>query len=162
VFETKKRVRRYHSLPASITASVNITPVLARAFVSVFLSAAGPALRPALVPFITPFSLLPTNAVSTFSPSLSPSPIRSLPSLICSDLAAKYAEFECDYSLAASSILPADTVLSLSPDGNGKDFYILPVAASESSLMPPIIDLWSFANVSAIRLVKKDSSFNDY
>jgi hypothetical protein len=44
-------------------------------------------------------------------------------------------------------------------DGDGKDSCIFFAAASESSLMPPIMDLWSFANVSAIRLVQKDSSF---
>jgi hypothetical protein len=147
VLKAEKRVRRHHSLPASATASVNITPVPARAPVSVSLPAAGPALGPALVPFITPFSLLPTNAVSASSPSPSPSPIGSLPSPTCSDLAAKHAEFECDHS---------------DDDGNGKDSYILPAAASESSSMPPIMDPWSSANVSAIRLVQKDSSSNNY
>jgi hypothetical protein len=44
-------------------------------------------------------------------------------------------------------------------DRDGEDSYTLPAAASESSLMPPIIDPWSSANVSAIRLVQKDSSF---
>jgi hypothetical protein len=44
-------------------------------------------------------------------------------------------------------------------DGDGKDSYTLPAAVSESSSMPPIIDPWSSANVSAIRLVQKDSSF---
>jgi hypothetical protein len=47
-------------------------------------------------------------------------------------------------------------------DGNRKDSYTLPAAASESSSMPSIMDLWSSANVSAIRLVQKDSSSNDY
>jgi hypothetical protein len=116
VLEAEKRVQRLHSLPASATASVDITPVPARAPVSVFSPAAGPALGPALVPFVTPPSLLPTNAVSTSSPS--PSPIGSLPSPTCSDLAAKHAEFECDHSLPASSILPADTALPSSPHAN--------------------------------------------
>jgi hypothetical protein len=44
-------------------------------------------------------------------------------------------------------------------DGNEEDSYTLPAAASESSSMPPIMDPWSSANVSAIRLVQKDSSF---
>jgi hypothetical protein len=254
-------------LPASATASVNITPVPARVSFSVSSPAAGPALGSALVPFITPPSLLPTNAVSASSPSPSPSPIGSLPSPTCSDLAAKHAEFECDYSLPASSILPADAALSSSPhassmpgsmpnasdtdiliklaafrdalvclspaafnavvkvlslpelsgpaqealdlcfspnekyrigalaflihesgvgtayikrdqsgqvvrvalstetkddDGDGEDSYTLPAAASESSSMPPIMDPWSSANVSAIRLMQKDSSSNDY
>jgi hypothetical protein len=47
-------------------------------------------------------------------------------------------------------------------DGDGEDSYILPAAASESSSMPPIMDPWSSANVSAIRLVQKDSLSNDY
>jgi hypothetical protein len=42
---------------------------------------------------------------------------------------------------------------------NEKDSYILPAAASESSSMPPIMDSWLSANVSAIRLVQKDFSF---
>jgi hypothetical protein len=63
----------------------------------------------------TPLSFLPTNTISVSSPSFSPSLIGSLPSPTCSDLAAKYAEFERDYSLPASSILPADIVLPLSP-----------------------------------------------
>jgi hypothetical protein len=95
-------------LPASATASVNITPVPARVSYSVSSPAAGPALEPASFPFIAPPSLLPTNAVSTSSPSL----IGSLPSPTCSDLAAKHAKFECDHSLPASSILPADAALS--------------------------------------------------
>jgi hypothetical protein len=132
VLEAEKRVQRYHSLPASATASVNITPVLARAPVFVFLPAAGLALGFAFISFVSSSSILPTNAVSTFSPS----PIGSLPSPIYSDLAAKHAEFECDHSLPASSILSADAALSLSPDEDGKDSYILPAAASESSLMP--------------------------
>jgi hypothetical protein len=260
VLEAEKRVQRLHSLPASATASVNITPVPARVSFSVSSPAAGPALGPALVPFVTPPSILPTNAVSASSPS----PIGSLPSPTCSDLAAKHAEFECDHSLPASSILPADAALSSSPhassmpssmpnvsdtdfliklaafrdalvclspaafdavvkvlampelsgsaqealdlclspneeyrigalaflihesgvgtayierdqsgqvvrvalsteakddDGNGEDSYTLPAVASESSSMPLIMDLWSSANVSAIRLVQKDSSF---
>jgi hypothetical protein len=88
--------------------------------------------------------------------------IGSLPSPTYSDLAAKHAEFECNHSLPASSILPADAALSLSPDGNGKNSYTLPAAASESSSIPPIINPWSSANVSAIRLVQKDSSSNNY
>jgi hypothetical protein len=107
VLEAEKRVQRHHSLPASATASVNITPVPARVSYSVSSPAAGPALGPALVPFVTPPSLLPTNAVSTSSLSPSPSPIGSLPSPTCSDLASKHAKFERDYSLPASPILSA-------------------------------------------------------
>jgi hypothetical protein len=114
VFEAEKRVQRLHSLPASATASVNTTPVPARAPVSVSSPVAGPALGPALVPFVSPPSLLPTNAVSISSPS----PIGSLPSPIYSDLAAKHAKFECDHSPPASSILPADAALSSSPHAN--------------------------------------------
>jgi hypothetical protein len=139
VFKAEKRVQRLHSLPASATVFVNITPIPARVFFSVFSPAAGPAFRPVFVFFISPFSFLSINAVFTFS--LSPSPIRSLPSSICSDLAAKYAEFECDYSLPASSILPVNAALSLSPDGNREDSYILSAAVSESSSMPLIMDL---------------------
>jgi hypothetical protein len=105
VLKAEKRVQRHHSLPASATASVNITPVPARAPVSVSSPAAGPALGPASVPFITPPSILPTNAVSASSPSPSPSPIGSLPSPTCSDLAAKHAEFEYDHSLPAIGAL---------------------------------------------------------
>jgi hypothetical protein len=47
-------------------------------------------------------------------------------------------------------------------DGDGEDSCTLPAAVSESSSMPPIMDPWSSANVSAIRLVQKDSSSNDY
>jgi hypothetical protein len=265
VLKAEKRVQRHYSLPASVTASVNITPVPARVSFSVSSPAAGPAFGPTSVPFVSPPSLLPINAVSTSSPS--PSPIGSLPSPTCSDLAAKHAKFECDHSPPASSILPADAALSSSPhansmpssmpnasdtdiliklaafkdalaclspaafnaivkvlampelsgpaqaaldlcvspneeyrigalaflihesgvgtayierdqsgqvvrvalsteakddDGDGEDSYTLPAAASESSSMPPIMDPWSSANVSAIRLVQKDSSSNDY
>jgi hypothetical protein len=156
VLEAEKRVQRLHSLPASATASVNITPVPARVSFSVSSPAAGPAFGPAPVPFVSPPSLLPINAVSTSSPS--PSPIGSLPSPTCSDLAAKHAEFECDHSLPASSL----STEAKDDDGDGEDSYALPAAASESSSMPPIIDPWSSANVSAIRLVQKDSSSNDY
>jgi hypothetical protein len=149
VFEAEKRVRRYYSLPASTIVFVNITPVPARVSFSVSSLTAGPALGLALVPFISPPSLLPTNAVSASSPS--PSPIRSLPSPTYSDLAAKHAEFECDHSLPASSILPADTVLSLSPDGNGKDSYILPAAASESSSMSNASDTDFLIKLAAFR-----------
>jgi hypothetical protein len=103
VLEAEKRVQRLHSLPASATASVNITPVPARVSFSVSSPAAGPALGPALVSFVSPPSLLTINAVSTSSPS--PSPIGSLPSPICSDLAAKRAEFEYDHSLPAIGAL---------------------------------------------------------
>jgi hypothetical protein len=141
-------------LPASATASVNITSVLARVFFSVFSPAAGPALEPALVFFVTPSSILSINAVFASSPS--PSSIGSLPSLICSDLAAKHAEFECDHSLPASSILPADAALSLSPDGNGKDSYTLLAAASESSSMPS-----SMPNASDTDFFIKLAAFRD-
>jgi hypothetical protein len=143
VFKAEKRVRRHHSLPTSTITSVNITPVPARAPVSVSLPAAGPTLRPAFVPFVTPPSILPTIAVSISSPS----PIRSLPSPTYSDLTAKHAEFECDYS---------------DNDKNKEDSCTLPAAASESSSIPPIMNPWSSANVSAIRLVQKDSSSNNY
>jgi hypothetical protein len=92
VLEAEKRVRRYHSLPASATASVNITPVPARVSFSVSLLVAGPALGPALVSFVT-----------------------------------------------SPSILPVDTVLSLSPDGDGEDSYILLAVTSESSSMPSLM-----------------------
>jgi hypothetical protein len=88
-------------------------PVPARVPISIFSPAAGPTLGSAFVSFVTSLSLLPTNAVSTSSPSSSP--IGSLSSLIYSDLAAKYAKFECDHLLFASSILSADTALPLSP-----------------------------------------------
>jgi hypothetical protein len=148
VLKAEKRVQRLHSLPASATASVNITPVPARAPVSVF----SPALGPAFVPFVSPPSILPTNAVSTSSPS----PIGSLPSPTCSDLAAKHAEFECDHSLPASSILPADTALSSSPDRDGEDSYTLPAAASESSSMPS-----SMPNASDTDFLIKLAAFRD-
>jgi hypothetical protein len=100
VLEAEKRVQRLHSLPVSVTVSVNITPVPARVSFSVSSPAAGLAFGPVSVPFVSPSSLLPINAVFTSSPS--PSPIGSLPSPTCSDLAAKHAKFECDHSLPAS------------------------------------------------------------
>jgi hypothetical protein len=151
VLKAEKRVQRLYSLPASVTVFVNITSVLARVSFFVSSPAAGPALGSALVPFITPPSLLPTNAVSASSPSPSPSPIGSLPSPTCSDLAAKHAEFECDYSLPASSILPADAALSLSSDGDGEDFYILPVVIFESSSMPNVSDTDFLIKLAAFR-----------
>jgi hypothetical protein len=101
-------------LPIFATIFINITPVLARVSFSIPSPTAGPVFKSVFVFFISPFSILPINAVSIFSPS----PIRSLSSLIYSDLAAKYVEFECDYLLPASSILPADAALSLSPYAN--------------------------------------------
>ena len=121
-------------MPASATASVNITPVPAR----VSFSVSSPALGPASVPFVSPPSLLPINAVSTSSPS--PSPIGSLPSPTCSDLAAKHAEFECDHSLPASSILPADTALPSSPH-----------ASSMPSSMPNASDTDFLIKLAAFR-----------
>jgi hypothetical protein len=141
VLKAEKRVRRHHSLPASATAFINITPVSARVSFSVFPPAAGPALRPASVSFVSPPSILPTNAVSASSPSPSPSPIRSLPSLTCSDLAAKHAEFECDHS---------------DDDGDGKDSYTLPAATSEASLMPGLMP-----NASDTDILIKLAAFRD-
>jgi hypothetical protein len=71
VLEAEKRVQRHHSLPASATASINITPVPAR----VPYSVSSLALGPTSVPFISPPSILPINAVSTSSPSPSPIPL---------------------------------------------------------------------------------------
>jgi hypothetical protein len=110
-------------LPVSITTFINITPIPARAFISIFSPTASSIFKPISVFFISPLSLLPINAVSTSS--LSPSLIRSLPSLTYSDLAAKYAEFEYDHS---------------DDNRNKKDSYTLPAAISESNLMPLIID----------------------
>jgi hypothetical protein len=152
MLKAEKRVQRHHSLPASTTASINITPVPARAPISVSLPAAGPALGSAFVPFVSPPSILPTNAVSTSSPS----PIRSLPSPTCSDLAAKHAEFECDHSLPASSILPTDAALSSSPDRDREDSYTLPAATSESSSMPS-----SMPNASNTEFLIKLAAFRD-
>jgi hypothetical protein len=140
VLKAEKRVQRLHSLPASATASVNITPVPARAPVSVFSPAAGPALGPASVPFVTPPSILPTNAVSASSPS----PIGSLPSPTCSDLAAKHAKFECDHSPPASSILPADAALSSSPHANS-----MPSSMSNGSDADILIKLAAFKDALA-------------
>jgi hypothetical protein len=71
-------------------------------------------------------------------------------------LAAKHAEFECDHSLPASSILPADAALSLSHDGDGKDFYTLPAATFEASLMPSLIP-----NASDTDFLIKLAAFKD-
>jgi hypothetical protein len=115
VIEAEQRTRKLAPLRASIKSTVDSgpapvsAPVPARVPASISSPAAGPALGPASVPFVTPLSLLLTNAVSTSSP------IGSLPSLTCSDLAAKHAKFECDHLLPASSILPADTALPSSP-----------------------------------------------
>jgi hypothetical protein len=140
VLEAEKRVQRLHSLPASATVSINITPVPARVSFSVSSPAAGPALGPAFVLFVTPPSILPINAVSAFSPS--PSPIGSLPSLTCSDLAAKYAEFECDHSK--------------DDDRDGEDSYTLPAVASEASLMSG-----SMPNASDSDIFIKLAAFKD-
>jgi hypothetical protein len=103
-------------LSVSITIFINITPIPARVFFSIFSPAAGLAFRSVFVFFVSSLSFLPINAVSISSSS--PSFIKSLSSLICSDLAAKYAEFKCDYSLLASSIL------SLIPNVSDTDFLI--------------------------------------
>jgi hypothetical protein len=116
MLKAEKRVQRFHSLPIFAIASVNITPVSARVSFSIFSLTAGPVFRSISVSFISPPSLLPINAVSTSS--LSSSPIGSLPSLICSDLAAKYTEFEYDHSL------PASLIPSSIPNASDTDFLI--------------------------------------